>query len=248
MRGRAIAFWYRLLDPDEARSHVPRDCAMERDPIVRARFWDLRHDAGSGLLAPEQWQAFREAVVAFPVSCARVEGDFTTHMFGDDSTYNAFGREVMGWPLRSGEIDVQAPAKPAPGSKVHAQLNYRGRVAMRAAVTLGQEREASTFPTALPHWIGWKLIPAVDGTTMVVDEITDTGPSELKWGSIWDAAGSLEFPEGTSLELAGLRPREIVAVQYWTGISLLIGPGRVLVNHLAGDTGAPQAAERTRAS
>src|SRR5687768_10300236 len=45
MRGRTLALWYRLVEPDEARRHVPSVLEMDDDPVVRARFWDMEHDA-----------------------------------------------------------------------------------------------------------------------------------------------------------------------------------------------------------
>ena len=68
MRGRTLALWYRLADPEEARRHVPAAVEMEDDPVVRARFWDMEHDALIvGADGERPWRRFREAVVAFPV-------------------------------------------------------------------------------------------------------------------------------------------------------------------------------------
>ena len=92
MRGRAIALWYRLADPDEARRHVPPWVEMDDDPIVRARFWDLEHDAAGPQRpddAPPRWTAIREAVVAFPVGYGTVMGDLPTYMYADDPVYIA---------------------------------------------------------------------------------------------------------------------------------------------------------------
>jgi len=231
MTGRAIALWYRLREPAEARRQVPDECEMDADPVVRARFWDMRFDPGLDV-PPGAWRPFREAVVAFPVRCTGVEGDFTTHMVGDNPIYNALGREVMGWPLPTGDVEFDAAAEPAPGDVVRGTLTVDGESIMRAAITLDAPLPPSGT-VALPRWIGWKVIPDVDGTSLAIDQITETGPSAMERRSIWKASGSLEFGERPGADLGRLRPREVVAAEYWSGISLVIGPGRVLIDRLA---------------
>jgi acetoacetate decarboxylase len=244
MHGRAIAFRYVLADPDEARGHVPPECHMDPDPVVRARFWDLAHDSGwsSGAVPDTHaggredlggspgWRTFREAVVAFPVRCAGTAGDFPTHMFADDAVYNAFGREVMGWPLRDGTIEFDAPHDPGAGGKVLARLEYRSQTAVRAEVELEGLVPASELPAGLPRWIAWKLIPEVDGRSALVDQLVETGPESIDRGPVWRGRGSLEFAYVRGLELHYLRPRSLVDVEYWSAISLVIGSGRVLLD------------------
>lgn len=228
MSGRTLALWYRLRDPDEARRHIPAACEVDRDPVVRARFWDVRHDAGRG--PSERDTRFREAVVAFPVACAGVSGDFTTHMYADEPTYIAFGREVMGWPLRGGEITISEPEAALPGTDVEGSLVRGGREVMRAALTLqALVPDLSDRPTQ-PRWIGWKRIPGVDGQSMLVDQLVATGPEQVTWERVWSASASLRFGDGPDDELHFLQPREIVAAEYWERVRLTIGPGRVLVD------------------
>ncbi len=233
MAGRTLALWYRLADPDEARRHVPDGCTLDADPVVRARFWDLTHDGG--LSAPTSANgptemSFREAVVAFPVVCAGVAGDFTTHMYADEPVYTAFGREAMGWPLRHGEIEVTHPASDdlARGGTASGRLKRDKREVMRIDLTLIRPLAESERPKGLPRWITWKVIPGVDGGVPAISQLVETGPSELKWGPIWAAEGHLEFGEGPRDELHFLQPREIVAAEYWDTIEFVIGPGRIL--------------------
>lgn len=243
MRGRAIAVWYRLQDPAEARRHVPAECEMDADPIVRARFWDMHHDAGLGVDAmggnsvarpvEERWFRFREAVVAFPVRCAGVGGDFTTHMFCDDPVYIAFRREVMGWPLRAGVIDIDEASGVAPGVRLAAGLQLGGRGVMRCSIEVTRRLSREALPQRPPRWIGWKVIPDVDGRSMSVDQLVETGPVHIDWGSAWEASADLEFGAATrNHELSALAPRSISAAQYWADISLILAPGRVLVDYL----------------
>lgn len=229
MRGRTIALWYRLQVPDEARRHVPPECKLSADPVVRARFWDMQHDAGLPAADGDLPSRFREAVVAFPVECAGVAGDFTTHMFTDDPTYIAFGRETMGWPLRFGAIEISEPSVPrVGGSAIEGRLVVDGRAVMEATVRLIVERPRAVGPDVLPRWIGWKVIPHVDGRTVAVDQLVETGPQEFDRATVWEADGELSFGDVATEELGYLRPREIVAAEYWDGVYAVIGPGRVL--------------------
>lgn len=229
MRGRTIALWYRLQDPDEARRHVPPECELPADPVVRARFWDMYHDAGLPAVDGALPSRFREAVVAFPVECEGVAGDFTTHMYADDPTYIAFGRETMGWPLRSGAIEMSEPSvSPVEGSAIEGRLVIAGEVAMEATVRLVVERSRAAESDILPRWIGWKVIPHVDGRTIAVDQLVETGAQRIERATVWEAVGELSFGEVATEELRHLRPREIVAAEYWDGVNAVIGPGHVL--------------------
>lgn len=230
MRGRTIALWYRLEDPDEARGHVPPECELSADPVVSARFWDMYHDAGRGGTNDEPAIRFREAVVAFPVECGGVTGDLTTHMYGDDPIYIAFGRETMGWPLRWGEISMTEPSKPPTGgSTVHGRLVVGGGVAMEAHLRLVRGSTPTPGSEPLPKWIGWKVIPDVDGRSVAIDQLVETGPQEMHRATVWEAEGELSFGDVTTEELRYLRPREIIRAEYWDGVRAVIGPGRVLL-------------------
>ena len=233
LAGRGLAIWFRLADPEEARRHVPAMIEMAHDPIVRARFWDLAHDAGM----PERLGAgdelpirVAEAVIAFPVSHEGVSGDFTAHMYADDPVYTAFGREVMGWPLKHGTV-VLSPPPPTglePGSRVLARLERDGRALMTADLRLIAPLPERERPTELPRWLTMKLVPRADGSGDVVRQLLQTGPERVVWGPIWRAEGELLLMDGPNDELAFLAPREIVAAHYWTAVDLSIGHGRVL--------------------
>lgn len=241
LAGRAIALWFRLADPAEARRHVPALVGMADDPIVRARFWDLAHDSG----LPERVTAgeplptrVAEAVVAFPVTYGGVSGDFTAHMYADDPVYTAFGREVMGWPLTHGRIVVGQPATEAglaTGARISAQLERDGHVLMSAALELTELLPEAERPSGLPRWLTMKLVPRAERGGDVVHQLLQTGPERLEWGPIWRAQGDLRFPDAPIDELGNLAPREIVAVQYWSAVDLSVGYGRVLMDEGADD-------------
>ena len=241
MAGRTLALWFRLADPDEARRHVPEGLAMDADPIVRARFWDLVHDAGSGAdlrdpsLSATAPIHVAEAVVAFPVSYGSISGDYTAHMYADDPVYSAFGREVMGWPLRAGDVTVSPP--PAgdlrAGVRLAGRLGRDGNALMDAALTLVEQFPDAERPTDLPRWLSWKVVPRVDGPGDALRQLVQTGPTRIEWGPIWRAHGELTFGSGPSDELEFLRPRDVVAAHYWSHVDLSVGFGHVLAQEEA---------------
>lgn len=239
MRGRALALLFRLADPDLARRHIPPGVTMADDPIVRARFWDLEHDASGPAHEADRpaggaWTPVREAVVAFPVRYGGVEGDLPTYMYADDPVYTAMGREVMGWPVRGGTIELDgAPgaiaddAEPAVGAPIVARLIRDGREVMRASVTVNGDpiRESSPPP---PRWLAEKIIPRVDRPGTALAQLVATGPERIDRRDRWPATGTLVFGAAPADELAALMPREIVAAEYWSGLRMAIGWGEVL--------------------
>jgi acetoacetate decarboxylase len=233
MSGSSLTVFFKLESPEEARRRVPPMCDMDPDPIVRARFWELDYEPG--LIADENQQAserphFREAVIAFPVSFGDISGDYTAHMYADDPTYIAFGREVMGWPLMTGEIEIHPPEARPPGSTTSlAATLMRGRQQLlRADVTLRHEAAPVTSP--LPRWLTWKLIPDVDGRRAAISQLVETGPSFVDWGPSWSGEGRLEFGDDRRNPLGSLSPREFHGARYWPNVKLSLGEGRVLAD------------------
>jgi acetoacetate decarboxylase len=230
MRGRTLALWYRLADPEEARRHVPAAVEMEDDPVVRARFWDMEHDALIvGAEGERPWRRFREAVVAFPVRYGEVSGDFPTYMYADDVTYVLFGREVMGWPVRDGVISVDAEPDggPAAGVRLAGRLERDGQTVMSAEITLTGE-EVAVDDSTPPRWLAAKVITDVAGPRAAVAQLVATGPERIHERRIWAADARLSFGEAPGDELHYLEAREIVMAQYWSGIRLTIGWGEAL--------------------
>lgn len=224
MRGRTISIQYRLADPDEARRHVPRGALIDDDPLVRARFWDLEHDAlgdrdGTGPV----WVPFREAVVAFPVRMGQVDGDYPTYMYADDFVYTAMGREVMGWPVRDGVITMD-PEPPAPGAgtRMGARLVRGGRELMRLDVELTGDH-AVAHDQAPPRWLACKIVPDATGPRAAVSQVLATGPEAIHHRVVWPATASLSMGGAPGDETQYLAPREVVSAEYWSDVDLTIG-------------------------
>jgi acetoacetate decarboxylase len=250
MIARTLAVWYRLADPEEARRHSHPSLEIEPDPVVRARFWDIRHDAGRA--GAGQLIELREAAVGFPVRFGDEQGDDTVYMFATDPVYTAFGREMMGWPVVGGDVTVdaaepatansrnvlsswtapQAPegqywTEPRLGDQFSGTLTVRGHRLMHMTIKVSAPVAPEEMQRPGPRWITHKFLPDVTGTS-TVDQITQTAPTRVAWGSIWRATGQLEFFEAPGSELHYLAPREIVAAEYWCNLRLELGSGRVL--------------------
>ena len=238
MAGQTIALWYRLADPAEARRHVPDFLELDEDPLVRVRFWDMVHDAGLG---PDvqgtnpEFGRFGEAVAVFPVrwravSGEVVTGDFTTYMYSDDPTYTAFGREVMGWPVRHGRIHVSRPWSGTIGAgvKLTGLLERHGRGIMRATIELTELAPPTASGASLPIWLSMKVIPAIDGPRPALHQLVATGPERLDRGPVWLATGEMEMGDSPNDELGFLRPRSIERAEYWSAVDVTVGWGRVL--------------------
>jgi Acetoacetate decarboxylase (ADC) len=245
---RTLAVWYRLADPAEAQRHSHPSLRVEPDPVVRARFWDIRHDGGRA--GTGDYIELREAAIGFPVHFAGEQGDDTVYMFATDPVYTAFGREMMGWPVVGGDVSVdpaslngrnvlaswitpQAPegqywAEPRAGDRFSGTLTRRGHALMHMTVELSapvEPEQAQQRPG--PRWITHRFLPDVTGAS-TVDQIIQTAPTRVAWGSVWRATGQLEFPAAPGSELHYLAPREIVAAEYWCNLRLELGSGRIL--------------------
>ena len=232
MRGRTLALWYHLADPDAARRHVPPSVEMDDDPIVRARFWDLEHDAAGPAEdadRPIAWTPIREAVVAFPVRYGDLSADVPTYMYADDFSYTAMGRELMGWPVRDAviEVDPEPAAGPGAGMTIRARMLRGGAEVMTASLTLTGEMTVDRLPTP-PRWLAEKVIGRVDGPGAAVSQLVATGPERIDRRDVWTATATLAFGERPGDELSALGPREIVKAEYWANVVLSVGWGEVL--------------------
>lgn len=234
LNGRVFTIWYRLANPAEARRQLPPQLDVPENPLCRARFYELNMDAGYGddlvALNPEQSQ-FMEAVIAIECSYQGIHGDSSVKMYSDNATYIAWGREVIGWPLKQGKIVMTRPWKPhalEAGVEITGTLERFGSRLMTARVILKGPRTTKALP--LPKWFSHKLIPNIEDGTPDVDQLILAGPSRMEAETVWDAAGELQLYEGIADELHFLRPEEIVSADYVPWVDLTVGNGKVLTN------------------
>lgn len=230
MRGRTLAMWFHLKDPDEARRHVPSLLEMDDDPVVRARFWDMTYDAVPGAEPGSRGsRRFLEAVVAFPVRYGDISGDYPSYMYADDWVYITSGREIQGWNVRGGEVEVspEPESGPASGTVFHGRLERDGHQVMQATLTLsGPSHDARV--AVPPRWLTTKIITDATGPRAQIGQLLSTGPERVNGQRIWDADAELAFSPSPTDELHYLAPREIVEAQYWSDVDITVGWGEVL--------------------
>lgn len=113
MTGRSLTAWFdvpwsfmrRSMSPDL----LPPEAARAR---IRLRFYDLAFRSlgvrQAGSLAPREGR-FREAVVGLPAVAQGTAGEVSIFMWADAEPYLTWGREVFGWPLLRGQLDLLGP-------------------------------------------------------------------------------------------------------------------------------------------
>ena len=232
LSGRVFTIWYYLADPAEARRQVTPPLEVPENPLCRARFYELNMDGGYGdalaVRNPPQSRFF-EAVIAIECSYQGLRGDCSAHMYSDNATYIAWGREVIGWPLKEGNISITSPWKPhqlEAGVEIAGNLERFGERLMSAKIQLTAPRQ--TGAVSLPNWFSHKLIPNVEGREPDVNQLILAGPSRMDIGPVWEATGALELRQGSADELQFLRPGEIVSADYAPYVDLTVGHGKVL--------------------
>lgn len=234
MRGSALVVRFQLDNPDEVLRHIPSEMQIDEDPVLRATFWDLEHDAGLPALVDQlgHWFRFREASIALPVRAFDRVGDNTVYMYADDARYIAFGREVMGWPVQFGDIRLEQQhvgnGDALVGERHSGSLWAEGLRVMEMQLRLTNRSTTASVQMASPKWITQKIIPSVFAGPASLSQTVWTAPSEFVIGDVWEASGTLDMHEAPGFELHHLRPRKISSALYLGSIQITIGFGQVL--------------------
>lgn len=113
MTGRSLTAWFdvpwgfvrRSMSPDL----LPEEAETAR---IRLRFYDLAFTSLGAWhersLAPREGR-FREAVVGLPALAQGTAGEVSIFMWADAEPYLTWGREVFGWPVLRGQLDLLGP-------------------------------------------------------------------------------------------------------------------------------------------
>jgi acetoacetate decarboxylase len=234
MSGRVMTVWFRVEDLQELRNHIAPPLTVPDDALCRARFWELTHDAGQGNDLPAHIPAqthFHEAVLAIDASYNGTRGDYSIHIYADEPTYTAWAREVIGWPVKMGQVAFSEPWNPqrlAPADKLTGTLARFGTQLLRASVTLKRQISPDERPYRVANWFTYKVIPSVEKFAPEVSQLVLVQPSTLDSGPLWEAEGTVEIGVGLNDELHFLRPKEIVWAEYWSYVNLSVGYGKIL--------------------
>lgn len=230
--GRTLTAWFPVPD-GVLRAVVP---GYLRSPAEkswgRLRFYDARFESldqrPQHPLVPRSG-AFREAVVAFSANGAGLEGDSTMFMWADDDVYRTWGREIYGWPILTGTIDLEGSLW-QPSLDLSATGSARlhcaaGEAAMVEVVVSGVAEQSPTRPL-------WWLTPRrrFDGRRLPSDneEIVAVRPDIAHPGVAYAGQGvvQLDFVAGHPLHGLSVEVDRVVVVD---GFELVV-PGQIVVS------------------
>lgn len=100
MEGKVLTAWFHV-DPALLANLAHPDFPPNPDGRqTRLRFYDIEAQADGRSIR------FSEAVVAYKTEFEGVAGELSALMWTDSLRYLAWGREIFGWPLRLGEIQL----------------------------------------------------------------------------------------------------------------------------------------------
>ena len=223
--GRSITAWFpipRTVLEASLPSHLRR--AVGED-WARLRFYDARFEApgvAEGLPFAPRAGAFREAVVAFPAAAGGLAGDATMFMWADGEAYTTWGREVYGWPVLRGELELDGGIWDSPlvaGARGSAALTASAGSAAVAGLELGERIESSTSG-------GWWITPRRRleraGLGGEREDVVAARPQIVNHGRVYDARGEVHLEFAAGHPLHGLAP-DVDRVVLVDGFELIVG-------------------------
>jgi hypothetical protein len=190
---------------------------------TRFRFYDIEFQPrdGSDEYRTRMSGRFREAVIAFKGSIAGHTGEYSAYMWSDDEVYTAWGREVFGWPLVRGRIDLDGPVWRGQEGGTSVSTLHGPSFAFSVTVAEGTGEETSIGPGA--DWLTPRRVIFPDGS----DERRDLNivrPTVVAAGTLQRRGGSVEVDCPADSWLDGLRPLgDVVEVQTLEGFCLCVG-------------------------
>ena len=239
MAGRNLTIWFRA-PAGEVERHVPAPLTVPPDALCRVRFYELVHNAGldydglqnASLSAQDPARGyFHEAVLAVPVAYHGDVGDYSVHLYSEDSDYICWARETVGWPVKSGTITISLPwpTKPLePGTRIQAILERHGRRLITASLTLTEPLPRDQYPRAAGPTFTVKVIPSPVEGQKALRQLVVVRPQLPSMTDIWRAEATLSLDEGQSDELHFFVPFEIVRAEYCPSIDLTMPYGEIL--------------------
>ncbi len=109
--GRTLTAWFAIEREVLERALPPGlRCSPTEPTWARLRFYDASFESlAEGPTHPlvPRSGTFREAVIAFPACAGGTSGDATMFMWADSEAYTTWGREIFGWPILRGQVDLE---------------------------------------------------------------------------------------------------------------------------------------------
>ena len=167
-------------DPDALRAVIPEPLQL-MDPIVKFEFIRMPDSSGFG--------DYTESGQSVPVIFNGMRGSYVHGMYLNDQLAIAGGRELWGFPKKSGSPQLGVQVDTLVGT-----LDY-GKVRIAQATMGFKHREADhamvLAALAAPNYL-LKIIPHVDGSARIC-ELVRYFTTEVTLKGAWTGPGSLEL-------------------------------------------------------
>lgn len=224
MSGQTVTAWFHppeelssmLLGTEfRARSHHPQPC--------RLRFYDVDFESA----AADSWQReprsghFHEAVVAIPGRCGDIDGEISAFMWTDSDAYSRWGREIFGWPLLAGQVEMAGSVWEGSGSQGTATLRCESGTATITVRGLGSSPAADT--AAQPSiWLTPRRVVRFDPGFTDAIQMTAVTPELRRRGTTVNVDADMELSFTGDHPLAGLE-FEPAGAQLHRGFQIVVG-------------------------
>jgi hypothetical protein len=221
MSGSVVTAWFDLPYGELLEQLSPTLMPnAERVGPSRVRFYDIEYRSADPNSPNGLSGSFREAVVAFPAAYGECVSELSAFMWTDSDVYMQWGREVFGWPILRGSIDLHGsiwaghPDPPLSGEAI-ARLP-QGEVSIEVGSVVRQ------LPPPPPSsWLTPRSVPSpADGCDR--RELLLVRPRLIDPGNRFEVTGSaaLAFPSDHPLAKVKVQdPRIEVSI----GISICVG-------------------------
>lgn len=208
MSGSSVTAWFetdaeavrKLLSP----SFLPLD-GIDGVP-TRLRFYDITFEPRDG--SPEEKArgagTFREAVIAFKGSIAQVDGEFSAWMWSNGDVYNAWGREVFGWPMVRAKIDIDGSLFDSGRSGQTTFSLVTDEFSLHLEVNDEPIEELSPGPS--PNWLTPRRVLFPGGQEAERRDLLIVRPAVLQPGVFSRHAGNLSQEGGSETWISSLMP------------------------------------------
>jgi hypothetical protein len=225
MSGTSITAWYESDPIAVAKNVSPSFVPMvgEKGVRTRIRFYDVdfQPTTGDDAYRIKMSGKFREAVIAFKGSISGIEGEYSAFMWTNHDGYMSWGREIFGWPLMRGSIELAGSHwGEFPSERSISQIQGDGfHLQIIGNSSLGQEipiRASSLWLT--PRKI---IFPA--GEEAERRDLLIVRPKIIQAGQLFHHEGEFNFIAAEGSPIAGLGPIGDYVIHRHHGFTILVG-------------------------
>ncbi len=206
-------------DPDALRAVIPEPLQL-MDPIVKFEFIRMPDSSGFG--------DYTESGQSVPVIFNGMRGSYVHGMYLNDQLAIAGGRELWGFPKKSGSPQLGVQVDTLVGT-----LDY-GKVRIAQATMGFKHREADhamvLAALAAPNYL-LKIIPHVDGSARIC-ELVRYFTTEVTLKGAWTGPGSLELHPHALAPVADLPVLKVESALHFIA-DLTLDVGEVVHDYLA---------------